>query len=137
MTQLLYISCSKLILVFNSICIYLAGSPNKRKARHQPSKFEPAVQTFKTVLTGQHNDDMKLATSMQQQWIDLENKRLDAEKQERERERQHELEMIQIFSSMFNVNPFQVYQQQTLAQSESQCHQPTSTTPSADYFPRY
>ena len=38
---------------------------------------------------------MKLATSMQQQWIDLENKRLDAEKQEREHERQHELQMMQ------------------------------------------
>ena len=85
---------------------------------------------------------MKLATSMQQQWIDLENKRLDAEKQERERERQHELQMMQLLSSMFNANSLHVHQQQIIAQSESQYHQPTFTdisnsTPSADYFPRF
>ena len=54
----------------------LIESPKKRKTRQRPSKFESAVQSFKTVLTGQHADNMQLATSMQQQWIDLEKRRV-------------------------------------------------------------
>lgn len=120
----------------------MTGSPKKRKTRHRASKFESAVQSFKTVLTGQHEDNMKLATSMQQQWVKLEKKRVDAEREERERDRQHELQMMQIFSSMFNANPLQVHQPQILAQPESQHHQHTFTdisnsTPPTNYFPHF
>lgn len=118
--------------------LLFAENPKKRKTRHKPNKLQSAVETFKDILTGQHEENIKLTTSIQQQWLDLEKQRLQAEKQERERERDHEIRMMQLFSTMVNPGVMQVPQQHTSV-TTSQDQQPTYTdishsSPSTDNY---
>ena len=117
----------------------IASPIKKRKTRHRPSKFESAVQSFKEVLSGQHEENIKVTNSIQQQWLELEKQRVQNEIQERERERQHELRMMELFSTMVQ----QVPQRQPSISSSNQHHQPTytdltnSTPQASNYFPNY
>lgn len=124
--------------IFILFCTDKDSVSKKRKTRHRPNKFESAVQSFKEVLTGQHEENVKVTNSIQQQWLELEKQRVQNEMEERERERQHELRMMELFSTMVQ----QVPQPQLRMTSSSQ-HQPTytdlthSTPPTNNYFPNY
>ena len=113
------IICKSLyISLYLLICI-AAESPKKRKVRHRPNKFESAVQSFRNVLTGQHEENLRLTTSIQQQWLELEKQQIDAE-MERERKQKHEIQMMQLFSTMVHTNAMQVPQRQVSAPPASQ-----------------
>ncbi|CAB3992346.1 Hypothetical predicted protein [Paramuricea clavata] len=109
----------------NSINSTTRKCPKKRMTRHKPNKFESAVESFKEVLTGQHEENVTLTTSIQQQWLELEKQRIQHEKEEREQERQHEFRMMQLFSTMVNQGGMQAPQQYTSVPSTIQQNQCT------------
>ena len=68
---------------------------------------------------------------------------MDAEMEERGCERQHEIQMMQLFSTMVHTNAMQVPLQQVSAPPANQHHQPTysdishSSPASSEYFTNF
>ena len=60
------------MVIFNPFCTDKESPSEKGTTRHRPNKFESAVLSFKDVLTGQHEENVKLTNSIQDQWLRLE-----------------------------------------------------------------